>query len=460
MRALLGLAWPVVAAEIGWMAMWTVDTLVVGRVDAVTVAAVSVGGHYFFTVAVFGMGMLFGLDFLVAHAWGGGRTRDAQHVLAHGLVLALAVSAVLTVGLLAAVPLLDRFGLNPAILPGTRDYFVATSLGLTPLLLFTALRRYLQSVGAVRSIFVVLTLANGVNLLADGILVLGWFGGPRLGAAGAGWATWASRCFLALALGGVVTHHLRASGSSWAALRVRPERRTLGELVRLGLPAAAHTSLEVGVFAVATSLAGRLSTEATAAHQIALNVAALIFMVPLGLGSAGAVRVGQALGRGDADAARRAGWQAFAVAIAIAFAASLAIAVLRRPIIGLYGVGGEVTTVATALLLIAALFHVPDAVQAVATGILRGTGDTRSAALANGIGHWLIGLPVGAYLCFGRGWGVRGIWWGFVAGLTAVGVALTVAWIRRGAALIPSAQAGANGDPRLDDAVGARAHAS
>jgi MATE family multidrug resistance protein len=205
----------------------------------------------------------------------------------------------------------------------------------------------------------------------------------------------------------------------------------LRRLLGLGLPAASQLFVELAVFAAATALAARLAPSSLAAHQIALTCAGVTFMVPLGISSAAAVRVGQALGRRDGAAARRAGWTALALGTGFMSVAALFFLVLPEPILRLFTADPRVLAIGVALLGVAALFQLFDGIQVVATGALRGAGSTRTALVWNLIGHWVLGLPVGYYLCFLRGWGVVGLWMGWVVGLTSVGAVLLLAWARR-----------------------------
>jgi MATE family multidrug resistance protein len=199
-------------------------------------------------------------------------------------------------------------------------------------------------------------------------------------------------------------------------------------LVRIGVPAALQITLEVGVFTAAAALAARISPVALAANQIVLGIASFVFMVPYGLSSAAAVTVGQAVGRGDLPGARRAGWAALGLAIGAAFTIALVLVGARGPLLRLFSDDPSVLAVGATLLLLCAAFQPFDACQAVATGALRGIGDTRTPMLCNLAGHWCVGLPVAYALCFGRDWGVVGLWTGLSLSLVLIGVALVLAW--------------------------------
>ncbi len=311
-----------------------------------------------------------------------------------------------------------------------------------PLMLFTALRRYLQGMGLVRAIMIILVSANVVNVLANWLLVFGHAGFPALGVEGAAWATFWSRLYMCLGLMVYIAYREHPEPAGLAAIPWKPDLRRIGQLLQLGLPAATQIGLEVGVFATATTLAGVLGPVDVAAHQIALNCAALSFMVPLGVSAAGAVRVGQALGRRDLAGARWSGWTALFLGAAFMLCAGILFLAIPRQIIRIYTVDPAVIATGVSLLALAAAFQLFDGVQVVATGILRGAGDTRTPMLGSLLCHWLLGLPLGYYLCFKLGWGVQGIWVGLSLGLITVGIILLFVWSKKASWAIQEAYAG------------------
>jgi len=283
----------------------------------------------------------------------------------------------------------------------------------------------------VRPVMVVLITANLVNVVVNWLLIFGHFGFPRMGTNGAAWATVASRVYVAVALAAIIAWRERGASVSLFSTPLRVEAPRLWQLVKLGFPAATHLTAEVGVFAAATAFAGRLDPIALTSHQIALNVATVTYMVPLGVASAGAVRVGQAVGRRDPHAASQAGWTA--IAIGVGFMACSAVGMLTVPsrIIGLFTHEPSVVALGISLLFVAALFQLFDGLQGVTTGVLRGLGDTRTAMFSNLAAHWLLGLPFGYFLCFVAGWGVIGLWIGLSVGLVAVALAVLMTWSSR-----------------------------
>ncbi|HTM26812.1 MAG TPA: MATE family efflux transporter [Vicinamibacterales bacterium] len=445
LRPMLALAAPVVIAEVGWVLMGTVDTLMVGRLGASAIAAAGLAAMLFFTVMVFSMGLLLGLDPLVAQAFGAGRLDECHRWLGTGVWLALIVSLP-SVGLILLIRSgLVFWGLPPDVLALTQPYLSVLAWSLPPLLLYVAFRRYLQAMNIVRPVTIALVAANVVNAMANWILIFGHLGAPALGVRGSAFATLGARIFMAAALFAVILAH---EARMTPRLRETPlglDPARIRTLVRLGLPAAGQVLFEVGVFALATALAGRVSASGLAANQIALNMASLTFMVPYGIGSAGAVRVGHAVGRRDARGAREAGWTAITIGVAfMAFAASLFFT-FPGWLMRAFTHDASVIEIGIALLFVAAIFQLFDGLQGVTTGVLRGLGDTRSPMFWNLGGHWFVGLPLGYLLCFHLGRGVVGLWWGLSVGLMICGVALLIVWIRKGTVLAPLAAGGAHG---------------
>jgi MATE family multidrug resistance protein len=431
---MLALAAPVVLAELGWVSMGLVDVWMVGWLGAEAIGAVGIGSSIFMGVAVFAMGLLLGLDTLVSQSFGAGRLDDCHRWLMHGVVLAIGLSLPITALLYVLLTTLHLWGFDPVVLALTEDYFRVVLWSLPPLLLYAAFRRYLQATGSVRPVMVALLLANVVNAIVNWMLIFGRLGAPELGVAGAAWATVLSRVFMALwLLGAIVVREAgRRPGLFETSLRIEPG--WIRRLCALGLPAAGQITLEVGVFALATVLAGRLSPSSLAAHQIAINIASLTFMVPYGISSAGAVRVGHAIGGRDFAGAARAGWMALLFGTSFMLCAAAVFVGLGRPIIGSFTGDPAVLGVGVSLLAIAAIFQLFDGLQGVATGILRGLGDTHTPMIWNLAGHWFIGLPLGYTLCFVLGLGIRGLWWGLSLGLIICGIALLTVWRRRTAA--------------------------
>ncbi len=433
---MLRLAIPVIVAEIGWISMGIVDTIFVGPLGPAAIGAVGTGSTMFFTVMVLGMGTLFALDTFVAQSYGAGRIDECHRWLFAGLQLAVVLSIALVALGLAGVALLGDAGIHPSVIVLLQPYLATLMWSVPPLLAFTVFRRYLQAMNAVRPVMVVLITANLINALGNWIFIYGHLGMPALGVQGSAYATLAARVFLAGALFLVIVWRERTNPSGLHDVPFALDRVRMWSLTRLGLPAALQVMLEVGVFAAVGVLAARITPIALAANQIALNIAAFVFMVPLGLSSAAAVRVGQAVGRRDPAGVRRAGWVALGISLSVALTMSTVFLVRPLPFLRIFTEDATVLATGASLLFFCALFQPFDGFQAVCTGALRGLADTRTPVVVNVIGHWLIGLPVGYVLCFHRDWGVTGLWAGLALGLTLVGLTLLLVWSRRTATIV------------------------
>ncbi len=426
LRAMLKLAAPLVLAEIGWMAMGVVDTMAVGRVGAVAMGAVSIGAMLFYTAGVFAGGLLLGLDTLVSQAFGAGDVEDCRRSLHNGIWLALSLVLPVMALVWGCVPLLARLGIDPAVLMETRPYLRALNWSTLPLLLFFAFRRYLQAVNLVRPIMVTLITANLVNVAGLWVLVFGHLGAPRMGAEGAGWATCISRLYMMSALGVVILRHDRdLLRGPWA-----PDFQRMRQLLELGFPAAVQIALEMGVFATVTVLIAKLNATALAGNQIAITTVSMTYMMPLGISSAAAVRVGQAIGRGDPEGAARSGWTALALGGAVMTVSAVMLLSVPHVIARLFTPEPALVAAGAVLLRVAAFFQLFDGFQVVATGALRGVGDTRTPMFCHFAGYWAIGLPLGAVLCFRYGFGAPGLWMGLSAGLILIGIVLVGFWNR------------------------------
>ncbi len=428
---MLALAGPVVLAELGWMMMGIVDTAMVGRVSAEAIGGVSLGSIVFYTVAVFGMGVSLGLDTLVSQAFGARKIADCHRSLLNSVYMTLPLALGMMVFLWWCAPLLRLLGVHPDVLREAVPYLRAITWSTLPLLLYFAFRRYLQGMSLVQPVMYALLTANLINAAANWVLIFGHFGAPAMGVAGAGWATTVSRVYMAAVLAGYIFYYDHRQRTGLLHTSLRPDFARMRRLAELGVPAALQITLEVGVFAAAAALIGKLNPVSLAAHQIALNIAGFTFMVPLGVGSAGAVRVGQALGRGDPDSAGRSGWTALTLGAGFMFSAGVAFVLAPRLIIGLFTPDSAVRNAGVALLLIAAAFQLFDGIQVVVTGILRGAGDTHTPMLCHLTGYWFIGLPIGYWLCFRLGWGAAGIWIGLCIALILIGVVLLAVWSRK-----------------------------
>ena len=432
-QPMLRLAVPIVMAELGWMTMAIVDTIMVGRQanSAVAIAAVGLAGNLYYAVAIFGTGLMLGLDTLVSRSHGAGDLADAHRSLVNGNYLSVAIAPILMGLIRLWEPVLRALHVQPAILIQAIPYLRAVNWSTLPLLFFFVFRRYLQGLSLAKPVTFAILSANVLNAVGNWAMIYGHLGFHAMGTVGSGWATCLGRIYMAAVLAAYCVYSdLRYRTGLLQADRL-PHLPRVRQLVRLGFPAAMQLGLEVAVFAAATALVSKLGAVALASHQIALVVVSFTYMVPLGIASAAAVRVGHALGRSDSNAARRAGWTALALGAGFMSCMAVALWVAPRTIVGVYTRDPVVISAASGLLFVAAFFQLFDGLQTVATGALRGAGDTRTPMICSASLYWLLGLPLGAYLCFVRGWGTRGLWTGLCVALILIGSALLYFWRRR-----------------------------
>ncbi len=422
LRRLASLALPVAVVQMGLVSQGLVDTAMVGRVTEAQLAAVTLGNLYFFGVAVFGMGLLLALDPLVSQAYGAGDHTEIRVALQRGLVLSVVLTLLTALLLALAEPVLSLLGQPDAVVPVAAGYARALIAGMWPFYGFVVFRQVLQALGKVAPIVWTIVLANVLNAFANWVLVFGKLGAPAMGAVGSGWATSISRwfmCVVALILGmRLLAPYLRWAGRE--VLRIAG----LWRVVRLGLPIGLQLFLEFGAFGATGIAMGWLGTAALAGHQVALNLAAFAFMIPLGISQAAAVLVGRAVGQGRPGSARRYAGGAILICCGVMSVTAAIFLTLPGPLAAQFTTQGEVVRVAMVLIPVAGMFQLVDGLQVVCTGALRGVADTLRPMIYNVLGFWAFGLPISLVLGFRMGAGPVGLWWGLAAGLGAVAVML------------------------------------
>lgn len=424
LRATIALAVPVVLVQLGFMAAGVVDTLMVGRLSARALAAVAVGNLYFFNVTIFATGTLMALDPIIAQAVGAGDTETVARSAQRGLLIALGLS-VATALLMAPAPQVLTALHQPAeIIPDAGRYLRISIIGVAPYLAFVVLRQSLQAMHRVAPIVWTVFVANLVNAGFNWVFVYGHLGSPALGVTGSAIATAIGRWFMLLMLLPLawreLAPHLTPIRDGIA------DRTALWSMLRIGMPIGGQQMLEAGAFGAIGLLMGLISTIAVASHQVAITLAAFTFMVPLGVGSAAAVRVGHAIGAGDERRARAAIRAAYVCGVGFMTLTAIVFLTMPRLRASAFTRDPRVIALAAALIPIAGFFQVFDGAQAVGAGVLRGAGDTTAPLLVMLAAYWLLGVPVSAYLGFRTGMGAAGLWWGFVCSLAAVAVFLFV----------------------------------
>jgi len=457
--ALLHLAIPLIAGELGWMAMSVVDTIMVGRLpnSAVSMAAAALS-QVLFNTLTFGIGgILLGLDTVISQAFGAKELHQANRWLLHGLVLAVALAAALSAILMLTPAMLLHLPVDRTVLALAAPALRGLTYGALPLLLYFALRRYLQAANHGRSIAFALISANVINASVDWLLMYGHrfhlagltLAIPAFGVLGSAWSTSFSRLYLmAVLLTAVILvdrrHHYGLRKVVSQATSRRIEFQHLRKLFLLGAPAGAQIFVEIAIFALVTTLIATFGPVPLAGHEVALQCASTTFMVPFAISSATAVRVGHAIGRvragfGTLNEVAAAGWTGILTGATVMLVASVIFLAIPGRVAHIFTPNPVVIAAAVPLLLVAAGFQFVDGIQITATGALRGAGNTTAPFWTQLICFWAVGMPLGALLGFHYKLGAVGLWWGLLFALTGAAIVLLYFWRRTAKTIVVKA---------------------
>ena len=426
-RALIRLGVPIVTAQVGLQLMGVVSVVMVGHLSAADLAAVALGNTYVFGLAIFGLGTLWAMDPIISQAVGARDEHAIRLGMQRGVALAVIVGVTITMLCIPADAVLRLMRQPADVVPRAAGYVWASAPSITALLVWGTLRQALQALRRTRAIVLSIVVGNLVNFALNWMLTLGHWGSPARGAVGAGIAIHVSRWLMLAIVLFFARHELMPRLLPWhpTVLARGPLARTL----RIGVPIGIQSSIEYTTFAVISLLAGWFGADALAGHQVAINLASFVYMVPLGIGSSAAVLVGHAIGEGDMPHARRVAASALAFGVGFMALCGAAMITIPRVFAVAYTSVPSVVSIAVTLMPIAGVFQIFDGAQVVSAGVLRGAGDTRTPMLVNVLGFWLIGMPTSLVLGFALHRGVVGLWWGFVVGLVVIST-LLVALVR------------------------------
>jgi MATE family multidrug resistance protein len=420
------LAYPVIIGQLGIIMMGVVDSLMVGKLGAAPLAAASLGNGMAFIIMIIGIGVSYAVTPLVAISVGAGKMEDCGVYFRQSLLVNSVFSIIIAIIIYFAADLIQYLDQPEDVQIQATSYMKILGLSAVPLLLFQSYKQFIEGLSVMRPAMIITLIANLVNVFANWVLIFGNLGFPALELNGAGWATFASRIFMALALMGFVMNNkffkrydvsFHYKSVNWPVIK---------KILSLGLPSGFQYFFEVGAFAFAVVMVGWLGTAQLAAHQIALNLASISFMAVLGISVAGSIRVGNAVGMKDIAETRRAGFTASFIGASIMFCAGIVFILGRNFLPTLYVNDEVVISYASSLLVIAALFQLSDGTQAVGIGILRGLTDVKIPTAITFIAYWIVGLPVGYLLGFNLEMGVQGVWIGLLLGLTTSAILLTL----------------------------------
>lgn len=437
-RAMLQLAWPMILTNLGQTAMTATDVLMMGRLGSDALAAGSLGANLYFMFAISGLGLMSAAAPMIAIELGRKRhsVRDVRRTVRQGLWLAVLVSLPIWLILWQAESILTLMGQEPRLAKMAASYVHTLMWATAPFYGYLVLRFFISALERPGWGLIVVFGAVALNALANWCLIFGKLGFPALGLPGSGLATTLSSVVMFAGIVAVVVlekrfRRYRLLGRFW-----RPDWSRLRAFLKLGLPIAALLLFEVSIFNASAFLMGLIGATSIAAYAIAIQVASLAFMVPLGLSQAATVRVSRAHGAGDQSSVTRAGWTAYAMGIGFMSLAATMMILFPAPLIGAFidlraPENAEVVRLATIFLAFAALFQIVDGAQAVGGGVLRGLHDTTMPMIYALFGYWGVGMPLGVTLAFHAGLEGRGIWLGLSSGLAVVAVLLLGRWLRR-----------------------------
>lgn len=448
----VSLAVPVILVQVGNLLMGIVDTVIVGKVNSHELAGVAAGNSLFGAALMASVGLQMGLDTIISQAIGARDIKTCDRCLGQGVLLSLVASALVTPLLYLASGYYGLTGATPEVVEATKPYLAAVCWSFPLVMLFNVLLKYWQACGIVFPASIIMLVANVINYYAASAFVAGHWGFPRLGAAGVGYATFASRLFTLVALS-AVSYFLWRKRNAMIARGERPkaifsakcvtllapfqfsslwtyDAVMMRKVLALGLPALGQVSLEVGAFSLATTFVSQLGVVPLATHQIVLTIASFTFTFPLGLSSACAVRVGILTGAHRMADAVRAGWLGIALGGGIMACFALCLYLFAPQLIGFFTNDENVVATSGSIMAWAILFQVFDGIQVAGAGALRGFGDTKLSFFANLTGHYAVGLVLGLTFCFYKGWGLPGIWLGLAAGLMSTALFIVIAWMK------------------------------
>ncbi len=430
MRATVRLALPLVLAQLAAIGSNVIDAVLAGHVSAHVLGAVAVGASIWSLAIVSGIGMMMAVPPSVAQLDGAGRRLEVGAVFRQALWLALGMGVLLWFAVRHAASLIDLIGGAPSLRDDVQAFLLAISWGAPALTCYFALRGLSEGLSLTRP-SMYFSLGGLLLLVPLGyVLMFGRLGIPPQGAHGCGVATAIVLWLEMLAFGIYVTRHPNYRGLGLFDHFEWPRLRRIGALVHIGLPMAVTLLAEAGLFVATALIISTLGEEVIASHQVAINIASLFFMIPLGLAMAITVRVGNAVGRGDERGVRYAGFCGIGLTLVTQlFSAGLMLG-LPHFIATLYTRDPQVIALASQLIMLAGLFQFSDGIQVASNGALRGLKDTRVPMAITLFAYWVIGMPVGWWLAFHRGMGARGMWMGLIAGLSVAAVMLFVRFWR------------------------------
>ncbi|PZX52413.1 MATE family multidrug resistance protein [Algoriphagus ratkowskyi] len=418
------LAFPVILSQLGQVLVGVADSMMVGQTGAVPLAAASLGNSIFFVILMFGMGISMGITPLVSAAEGKGKLKRIGHLFQHGLWINIVTAILLTVvviGLSQGLHFLDQ---PDEVVTLTIPYLYIITASLLPFMIFQSFKQFAEGLSQTKQAMYVTIFCNVVNVFLNWVFIYGNLGFPEMGLNGAGIATLISRVLMPIAMGLYVLRSKRYKIFNIQLGIGKLRFLLLNRILKIGIPTGFQYIFEVSAFSAAAIMMGWIGVNALAAHQIAINLASVSYMMVSGLSTAGMIRVSNQIGRGNFKNMREAGMVVFGMAFIFMVITGLIFILMRSFLPTLYIDNDEVVALSASLLIIAGLFQLSDGIQVAGLGILRGMEDVKFPTLITLVAYWVIGLPLGYYLAFHVGLAEQGIWYGLLIGLSITAVVL------------------------------------
>lgn len=419
------LAYPVIIGQLGIVMMGVVDSIMVGRLGSVPLAAASLGNSLIFIILIIGIGSSSVVTPLVAILVGGKRFSECGVYFRQSLLVNMLLSLVMIGIILIGVNFIHHLNQPDEVIELTIIYMSIVGLSALPLMFYQTYKHFIEGFSIMKPAMIIALLANIINAFANWVLIFGELGFPKLGLAGAAWATFASRVFMALVIMFYVMRNEKFKQYDVTFHFRSINFPVIKKILQLGLPSGFQYFFEVGAFSFAVVMIGWIGTNELAAHQIAINLASISFMGVLGISQAASIRVGNAMGEQSVSKIRKAGFTAIVLGASIMSLAGLTFILLNKFLPTLYIDDEAVISIASRLIIIAALFQLSDGTQAVGIGVLRGLTDVKGPTIITFIAYWMISLPIAYLLAFDFNLGVEGVWIGLLIGLTVSAILLT-----------------------------------
>jgi len=425
-RNTFNLAYPIIIGQLGFIMMGVVDSIMVGEIGAVPLAGATLGNSLFILIFIIGLGVAMSVTPLIAILVGAQRFSECSIYFRQSLIVNLSLGFILMSITFFCSDLFEYLNQPHDVAVQASSYTKIVALSILPTMLFHTYKQFIEGFSIMKPAMIIAIVANIINVCANWVLIYGNLGMPALGLDGAGWATFSSRAFMVLAIMLYVKNK-----ESFKKYDVNFHFRNINfpvikKILKVGLPSGFQYFFEVGAFTFAVMMIGWLGTNQLAAHQIAINLASITFMAVLGISAAGAIRVGNAVGKRDVTEVRRAGFAAIMIGASVMLTAGIIFITLNNFLPTLYIDDPEVIGIASSLLIIAALFQMSDGIQGVGIGVLRGLTDVKIPTLITFIAYWILALPIAYLLGFTFNFGVQGVWVGLLLGLTASAAMLTI----------------------------------